>query len=276
MNTDQHLNTGAMALGALPDDEAASFAEHLQDCVSCSDELSGFLETAATLGGSVAQTPPASLRRSVMEAISRTPQLPPLTGPVTVLGRHRQAPDQAPAVGESPRAAVGAQEVTPDHPVEHLATVLPLHRPWYRRPQALLAAAVALLVIGGGTGVVLSNRSSSPPSASACVAAANDKSVLKPTVGTGGDVTLAPSCDAAVVTVPAIPAPPAGSVYQLWVIKGSSASSAGVIKQNADGSISAIPTIVRAGDSAVGVTVEPSPGSVKPTTKPFWVVPLAS
>src|ERR1700712_5240119 len=95
--TDQHLNTGAMALDALPPDEAAAFSLHLESCPTCTAELTSFLETAAILGSSVAQTPPASLRRSVMEAVGRTPQLPPLTDVTTgvgnTLGKHRQPAD---------------------------------------------------------------------------------------------------------------------------------------------------------------------------------------
>jgi len=85
--------TGAMALGALPEDEAALFADPLETCPSCAAELIGFLETAAILGSSVAQTPPASLRRTVMKAISQTPQLPPLTDPATITVNEERARD---------------------------------------------------------------------------------------------------------------------------------------------------------------------------------------
>ncbi len=268
MTTDQHLNTGSMALGALPGDEAAEFADHLATCSTCAAELASFLETAAILGSSVAQTPPASLRRSVMQAVASTPQLPPLTAPVAfdpVLGRHRQ-PSEA---EDAPASAV---------PEQGLATVTPLHRPWYRRPQALIAAAVAALVIGGGGGALLARQSAQPASVATgdCVAAATDKAVISPTVGSGGNVTLVPSCDTAVVAIPALPAAPAGKVYQVWVIKGSNASSIAVMNPSANGSPAPFSTSVHAGDSAIGVTVEPAPGSAKPTTTPFWVVPLTA
>ena len=269
MTTDQHLNTGTMALGALPDDEAVDYADHLADCPSCAAELTSFLQTAAILGSSVAQTPPASLRRSVMAAVAETPQLPPLTD--APLGRHRSAASAPP---------VATVEVKDDEPVEVLATVIPLRRPWYRRPQSLLAAAVAVLVIGGGTTFALTRTSSAPPAASvaACVAAAPDKVVQKPTVGAaaGGNVTVSGSCDAAVVQVPTIADPPAGKVYQLWLLKGSTPTSEGVMTKQADGSFAAVDTSVHVGDTAVAVTVEPAGGSTAPTTTPFWVVPLTA
>jgi anti-sigma factor RsiW len=111
--TDQHLNTGSMALDALPEDEAAAFSLHLETCPTCSAELTSFLETAAILGSSVAQAPPASLRRSVMQAIAVTPQLPPLTAPVSTigppLGRHRQDDAGQPVDGSTPDDTDGAQ-----------------------------------------------------------------------------------------------------------------------------------------------------------------------
>jgi anti-sigma factor RsiW len=273
MTTDQHLNTGAMALGSLPEEEAASFGDHLSTCEVCAAELESFRETAAILGSSVAQTPPAGLRRAVMEAISRTPQLPPLTDPTSgtdaALGRHREA-----AVPDEDLPASPTEQ-----PTEELATVIPLHRPWYRRTQGLIAAAIALLVIGGGAGVVIANHNS--PAAqtadAACVAAAPDKSALAPTVGTGGDVSFAPSCNTAVVNMPKLPPPPAGKVYQLWVLSGQKATSVGVVDQNSDGSVPAVTTPVHAGNTAVGVTLEPAPGpSPQPTSKPLWVVPLSA
>src|SRR3954465_6516053 len=106
--TDQHLNTGSMALDALPEDEAAAFSLHLETCPTCSAELTSFLETAAILGSSVAQTPPASLRRSVMQAVAVTPQLPPLTVPAAAadpaMGRHRQDDPVAAPVEAEPDA----------------------------------------------------------------------------------------------------------------------------------------------------------------------------
>lgn len=270
--TDQHLNTGSMALDALPQDEAAAFSLHLETCPTCSAELTSFLETAAILGSSVAQTPPASLRRSVMQAVAATPQLPPLTAPASAadpaLGRHRQ--DEAVPVADASEAP-DATDAT-DAP---LATVTELRRPWYRRTQTLIAAAVAAIVIGGGVTAVVANQSPAKQTASECVAAAPDKSVITPNKGSGGTVTLAPSCDAVVVNMPKLPDAPAGKVYQVWVIKANGATSVRTLMNNSGEPSSAFPAEVHAGANAIGVTIEPSPGSSAPTTQPIWVVPLA-
>src|SRR5664279_2944548 len=84
MASDPHLNTGALALDAMTDDEATEAVAHVADCESCAAELAGFLETAALLGSIAAEVPPSSLRRAVMAAIAITPQLPP------VVGRHER------------------------------------------------------------------------------------------------------------------------------------------------------------------------------------------
>jgi len=267
MTTDQHLDTGAMALDALPDDEAAQYRDHLTGCPSCSAELAGFLETAALLGSSVAQTPPASLRKSVMEAIAQTKQLAPLravpaldTHILAELGRHRHP------------AAQPAEQLS----AENLAHIIPIKRAWYRRPQALIAAAVALLVVGGGVTFAVSHPFAVTPSASECVAATANKAVIALTVGTGGHVTLAPDCDTALVTFPALADPPAGKVYQLWVMKGAASTSAGTITKSPTGGFVAAYAAVHAGDTAVAVSLEPAPGSAQPTPDPIWVARLTS
>lgn len=270
---DPHLNTGSMALDALPQDEAAAFSVHLETCPTCSAELTSFLETAALLGSSVAQTPPASLRRTVMQAIAVTPQLPPLTAPAhapdPAWGRHRT--DEA--------TAVEVPDELQSPPTNPLATVIAMRRPWYRRPQSLLAAAVAALVLGGGITAVVATRSPAQQTAAECVAAAADKTTITPTVGAavGGTVTLVASCDTAVVNMPKLDDAPDGKVYQVWVIKGKTASSVKVLKNNSGTPDSAIDAEVHAGASAIGVTLEPGPaGSAAPTTDPIWVVPLSS
>ena len=52
-------------------------------------------------------------------------------------------------------------------------------------------------------------------------------------------------------------------------------ASVKVLKNNSGAPDSAFDAEVHAGATAIGVTLEPAPaGSAKPTTDPFWVVPL--
>ncbi len=258
MNEQLHLDTGARALDALPLDEAAAFDAHLDDCDPCTEELAGFTETLAMLGAAVAEPPPAGLHGQVMRQIAITAQLPPL--------------DPA-SVGTPATAGVtdrGPGEVRGDH------TVTPIRR-WYRRPTSLLmAAAVAAVLIVGG--VVLGTRGGGAGSELAalqqCVQSAPDAQVIRPAVGTGGQVTVAVSCNAAIIDIGTMPAVPTDKGYQLWVMAGSQARSVGMVQEGSDRLKSTFVTSLRQGDTDIGISLEPAGGSAAPTTSPLWVVPL--
>ena len=264
-----HLDTGALALGALPGDELAAVEAHLATCESCRTELAGFRETVALLAAVSAETPPASLRRSVLAAIAVTPQLPPAdrpeASPVTgepVVGRHRVSADSAgPPV-----------ETVPDN-------VRPL-RPWYRRPAGWIAAAVAAVVIGGGVVVVnqFRNQQQEAQTPAQCVAAAADRVELTPDDGQGA-VTYAASCAALTVDVSGLPALPDDRTYQLWALSDQpdvQPRSLGLLPQAADGQQQVVTEPTQPGEVAVAVTAEPGGGSVGPTSQIVWKTDLTS
>ncbi len=268
--SDIHLGTGAMALDCLPPDEAIEFTDHLSTCESCAAELVGFLETAALLGSAAAVTPPAGLRTSVLEAIRVTPQLPPLVsepGGPAILGRHRT---NEPAT-DTPEPT--QSEAPPSN-------VVPLRRPWYRRPQGLIAAAAAVVVIAVGAFVL--TRSTSNPgnsAANSCFSTASDVRTLAPASGKQGDVIYSQSCAQATVTPAGLAALPAGKVYQLWAIKGTDAAHArslGLLSNNAGGGLKPTMVQIQSGESLVAVSVEPAGGSKEPTTTPVWAASLTS
>ncbi len=257
-----HLNAAARALDSLPEAEAVAFDAHLADCETCTVEYGEFLATAAVLGSAAAETPPEGLREKVMRAVARTPQLPPLIDGSKIL-------PAAPA----PARDVGADDSGPLFAAgRHRRTVR-----WWRRPVPLVAAAVAAAIIAGG--VVVATRLSGPTSqqaAAQCVAAAPDARVQHPSVGSGGSVTVARSCDAAVVQVASMPQLPPGRAYQLWVMAGSAARSAGMVANVENSARRIVVTGIAASDTDIGISVEPSRGSKAPTTAPVWVVPLTS
>ena len=75
--SDLHKLTGAYAVDALDDIERARFEQHLAGCEDCRAEVAELRETASLLTDSVAATPPASLRDSVLAGISQVRPLPP-------------------------------------------------------------------------------------------------------------------------------------------------------------------------------------------------------
>jgi hypothetical protein len=88
----------------------------------------------------------------------------------------------------------------------------------------------------------------------------------------GGTVTVVVSAGqrAAVVTATGMPPLPSARVYQVWVMSPSGARSAGLLARTA-----VLAAAVRPGDR-IGITVEPSGGTSRPTTTPILVLPLSA
>src|SRR5690242_11984655 len=78
MTADVHTLSGAYALDALSEEEAAEFREHLRRCQACRDEVRELQDAAARMGAAEAVTPPPALRARVLAAAERTPQQPPV------------------------------------------------------------------------------------------------------------------------------------------------------------------------------------------------------
>ena len=258
---DMHLDMGALALGALPDEEALEAEQHVATCDSCTAELAGFRETVVLLGSVAAEAPPASLRRSVMAAIRTTPQLPPLVVPSPVI------------TSTEPAHAAPSQDEAPSTPPSN---VVPL-RPWYRRPQALIAAAVAALVIGGGTVVAVNQLGGTGQEVAQtpeqCVAQATDKQQLVPDTGSG-TATYAASCNAVTLDVTGLPDLPSDQTYQLWALAGQTPRSLGLLDQASQGESQLVTKTTNPGESVVAITAEPAAGSPAPTGDIIWKTTL--
>lgn len=283
-----HLDTGALALGALPPDELPAAAAHVEGCDTCREELAGFRETVVRLAAVAAQAPPASLRRSVLAAVAVTPQLPPIGGSAGGAGRADRpaapsrpgpgtpAPEPgAPATGSEPAGPSPAARPSADRP-DNVRSL----RPWYRRPAAWLAAAAAVVVLGGG--LVALDRSRGPEQVAQtpqqCVAAAADRTRLTPANGQGA-VDYAPSCAAVTVDVSGLPALPDDRTYQLWALSGEPSTaprSLGLLPAAATGAPQTVTEPTRPGEVAVAITAEPAGGSATPTLPIVWTTELTS
>lgn len=263
MTADLHRDTGAAALHALPPADADRFHEHLASCESCAAEYAGFLETTALLGTAVAETAPATLEGRLIRLIAVTPQLPPQQ--MSGLGDSAEGLAGTPDAGAAEEAA---------GPVAGDADA----SPWYRRRWAW-AAAAAVAAVAAAAGVIIAVRGTSTgqqqAEARACVENAPDSVTTHPSVGAGGEVTTADSCHAAIVVLPALPELPTDRGYQLWVIAGTEARSVGMVQEQIASGGGSVVAPLRAGDTNVGISVEPSSGSKAPTTQPIWIAPLA-
>jgi anti-sigma factor RsiW len=227
---DLHVLTGSYALDALPEPERAEFERHLQHCPSCDAEVRGLRETAARLAMARAQPPPPEMEQRVLAGAYRTRQLPPL-------------------------------------PAERL-----YHRRIPRRVAAFAAASVAAAVALGITQVSTQHQLESTRASAAAiirVVTAPDARIETTWPSAGGSVTVVVSgaLREAVVTTTGMVSPPAGRVYQVWVMSPSGARSAGLLA----GRGTLLASAVAPGDR-IGITVEPAGGTSRPTTTPVAVL----
>jgi len=241
---DLHVLTGSYALDALPDLERAEFERHLPHCPSCDAEVRGLRETAARLAMARALQPPPGMEQRVLASAYRTRQLPPL--PPERL-HHRRAQVSRLFAGQPGRIP--------------------------RRVAAFAAAAsVAAAVALGVTQVSSQHQLESTRASDAAISrvvTAPDARIHTTRTRAGGSVTVVASAALreAVVTASGMVSPPAGRVYQVWVMSPSGARSAGLMA----GAGTLLASAVVPGDR-IGITVEPAGGTSKPTTTPVAVL----
>ncbi len=261
---DLHTLTGCYAVDALPADELDEFERHLTHCGSCAAEVRGLRETAARLALVAAERPPAPMRERVLAAAERTRQLPPVT-------ENRPARGAARPI-RSARSARRARQV------------------WV--PRISVAVAAAAVVVAGVFGVQqhntqqrLSAIENQLTMARAhnqqldTVLAANDLRLVSNKTSVGGTVSaiVSPGQAKLVVVTKGLPALPAGKVYELWLLGGTSvAKPSGVLTESAPGRTVPVVASGYVKGYSLGVTVEPAGGTLKPTTKPILAMPLST
>ena len=199
---DIHKLTGAYAMDALDDLERARFEQHLASCEDCRAEVAELRETAALLAETVAVTPPASLRESVLAGIS---QVRPL----------------APEVSTSPTSETGRPAAR--------------GRGWI----PFLVAAALALVVGIGAAVTQPWAGSDDVdrlTAAEQVLQAPDAEQVSVDLGEAGRATLtrSKSHDRAVITTEDMVSAPTGKDYELWFIDGDEIVSAGLMPDAPD------------------------------------------
>lgn len=238
--SDLHKLTGAYAVDALDDIERARFEQHLAGCEDCRAEVAELRETASLLADSVAATPPASLRDSVLAGISQIRPLPP------------EVIVAAPTSVSSTRA----------------------HR---RRPVWTTFLVAAALIVVAGVGIATWRPwSSEVPQLTAAeqVLQAPDAEEVFLDLGEAGKATVVRSKaeDRAVIRTEDMVSAPDGKAYELWFINGDEFTPAGLMPDAPD------QTVVLEGSAAqavaVGITVEPAEGSNQPTSDPIAVFDL--
>lgn len=247
--TEIHTLAGAFALDALTEIERTSFARHVAECEACATEVAELRETASRLGAAAWEAPPQSLRASVLAEIARTRQVPagravPATHSEVAMRRWRRFSAAAVAAGI---VAVGG-----------VATTWAVEERRVRDAQQQVQAVTEQ-----------QQRISA-------VLSAPDVKLHTQSIRNGGRITVAlsPTLGRGVAMMADLPAPPEGKVYQLWMIRQSQPTSAGVMAVGQRSGVAMLDDV--SGADTLGVTAEPGPsGSTSPGPDLVAGVPLA-
>ena len=238
---DVHTLTGAYVCDALGPRERSAFEEHMARCPECAAEVRELQEVAAIMAVAVAEQPPAGLKDAVDARIRVTRQEPPIT---------------------SMEAAVAAPRAP------------------HRRFRAAWSVAAALALVAAGLGWRVADQQSQISSLNAQTTqisqllAAPDAATTRVSVSGGGTALVVDSRsrNEAAVTFTDVADAPAGKTYQLWLMTSTGAArSVGLMTVTPDK-----PLLISglSGEAQVGMTVEPSGGSARPTTTPIMVAAL--
>lgn len=242
------LLSGAYALNAVTPEEAELVESAMQDSEELRSEIVGLSDTAVALGlGLPPVSPPPSLRAKLLDAIDSLPQ---------------EAPQAQAIEGATPVAAMPAG----DHVVSR-------RRVRRRRPMAMLALAAAAVVLFGG-GFLVQRTILEPQNEYSAISAAADVQTAKHDISGGGIATVSwsKSEHRTAVVLNGVTAP-SGKVLQLWSMRGTTITSAGLYE---NGEKFALISGTPSAGEYLAVTIEPDGGSTQPSGSPIVAVKLAA
>ncbi len=270
MQREMNSLVAAYVLDALPPDEREVFEAFLDGSPTAAQEVAELLSVSAVLGAVDTAAPAPGLRESVLSAVGRTRQLPPIT-------RRSNAE-------RTPGQPVPAQPV-PAQPVA--AQPVPVTR---RRKAAVRVAAAfalaAVLVLGVVVGIQadrLAEARRETQAAQGALALSSitgqaDLQTRTSAVASGGTATVLSSARAGrgVVLLAGVTTLATDKTYELWLI--DAAGKPRPVTTFAPDNTTATVDFAgfRTGDS-VGLSVEPAGGSPTgaPTTTPVLAVKVA-
>ncbi len=235
---DELDTAAAWVLGALPDDEARAFADHLATCAACQAEVAQLQPVADVLPlAAPAEAPGDELRARIMAVVEREAKLLAATGP--------------------------AADAAPPAPAQRRGLLARLFgRPWLTAAAAgtALAVGVAIGIVAAG-GVGGGDVVSHPVTGVAEASSARGALVQR---GDRGELELR-----------GLPAPPPGHVYQAWVMRGGKPEPDAVFTVDRQGASDVPLRGDLDGAQAVAISVEPEGGSDAPTTTPTVTAALS-
>ncbi|WP_370460657.1 anti-sigma factor domain-containing protein [Pseudarthrobacter sp. GA104] len=257
------------ALDAVTDEERRAIEQYIS--AAPESERTLFFDRVRQARETLARTfrveeePPADLFDRIVAQLPAQDNHPEADGP---------APAAGPAAAPAGPSATG-QPVAGDELAKARQRREERRRPsGTRRWLAGVAAAAAIALGGVGVGSYLADLNDPINQ----VVRAGDLREASVDVAGGGTATLliSSSEDAAVVKMNGVPAPPAGKVYQMWLIPkdGSAPVSQGLMDEEALSKPAVVEGISSA--AALGITVEPAGGSRSPTLPTVAAAPLGA
>jgi anti-sigma-K factor RskA len=214
-------------LELLSDDETNQVADHLADCATCQSELSRLQQVADEIPLALVQTsPPPELKTRLMQAIHDQSS--------SILVSTRQTFWQKLSQGlRMPLPAIGLALIV----ILALGNLLL----WRQLNQNTLNDAVSMRV------VALANNENSP--------------------GAIGTLVMDPHGNYGTLVVDNLAPLTADRQYQVWLIKGDARTNGGLFSVNYEGyaSLEITAPLPLASYDSIGISVEPSGGSVEPT-----------
>lgn len=275
MQREMNSLVAAYVLDALPPDEREVFEAFLDGSPTAAQEVAELLSVSAVLGAVDAAAPAPGLRESVLSAVGRTRQLPPITRRSDA----ERTPGQPVPAQPVPAQPVAAQPVA--------AQPVPVTR--RRRAAVRVAAAFALAAVLA-LGVVVSiqadrlaearreTQAAQGALALSSITGQADLQTRTSAVASGGTATVLSSARAGrgVVLLAGVTTLATDKTYELWLI--DAAGKPRPVTTFATDNTTATVDFAgfRTGDS-VGLSVEPAGGSPTgaPTTTPVLAVKVA-
>jgi anti-sigma-K factor RskA len=239
------------ALDVLDDAEQRPLESHLRHCAACRSELADLRATLDALPLAAAPAaPPARARTRLLERVAAARH----QRQETVSERHERRlwigwPVWTPAAGLAAGATgLAAAAFSWSHQASLGMEVAALHR----------AAATAQAQVSEQAGVLIGSDPSSTR-----LAAIQGSGQAAPR----GRLVYQPGAQTALAVLEGLPPLEPGQVYQLWLLQGNIATSAGTFMADARGAGS---HVIRAPSqlgsyTAVGLTAEPAPGLPSPS-----------
>jgi anti-sigma-K factor RskA len=242
------------ALDAVSDDERDAIDSYISTAPEAEREAFNNrvrqAREALTLAFAVEEEPPAGLFE---RTLAQLPEAPPQSP--------AQAPAGVPASDDELRAARQRREER---------SRLSAARRW------LIGVAAAAVLALGGLGIGWYVAELNDPVNQVLQAQDVREATVDVTGGGTATVAVSASKDAVVVRMKDVPPPPAGKVYQMWLIPedGTAPVSQGLMDAEALSKPAVVKGISSA--SALGITVEPAGGSESPTTPVVAAAPLGT